>query len=155
MALTAEQKIALRDWLQANIHKAVHTVTYREGVKQTVQVTDPMSGATVDKEVPVMVQDSRFEDTFDDDNNPTGQREVFFMRREYVERTMDMIDVQEVIFRVRAKAIKQGFTGVTANQVRELLKEYRDTIRSWIPGVSWGGSNPTGRHVALTEDPDV
>ena len=155
MALTDPQKIALRDWLQANIHKAVRTVTYREGVKQTVQVTDPLSGTPLDKEVPVMVQDSRFEDTFDDDNNPTGQREIFFMRRDYTEHTMDMIDVQEVIFRVRAKAIKQGYPGVTANQVRNLLLEYRDTIRSWVPGVSWGGSSHAGRQAALVDDPDA
>jgi hypothetical protein len=154
MPLTDPQKIALRDWLQANLYKAVHTVTFREGVKQTMQVTDPLSGATLDKDVPVMVQDSRFFDTYDEDGNVIGQREEFYMRREYVERTMDMIDVQEVIFRVRAKAIKQGFAGVTANQVRELLSEYRDTIQSWIPGVSWGGSNTVGRHAALTDDPD-
>lgn len=133
MALTNPQKIALRDWLQANIHKAVHTVTYHEGVKQTVQVTDPLSGATLDKEVPVMVQG----------------------RRDYIERTMDMIDWQEVIVRVQAKVAKYGYVGVSEDQIEDLLREYRATIKSWIPGVSWGGSNPAGRKAALTEDPDV
>ena len=155
MALTSQQKIALRDWLQANIYKAVHTVTYHVGVKETIQVADPIDGSSIDKQVPVMVQDSRFEDVYDEDGNVTGQTEVFFMRRDYTEATMDMIDLAEVVTRVRMKAEKQGFEDVTDEQVEDLLKEYKDTIKSWIPGVSWGGANKLGRKAALVEDPDA
>jgi len=68
---------------------------------------------------------------------------------------MDMIDLAEVVTRVRMKAEKQGFEDVTDEQVEDLLKEYKDTIKSWIPGVSWGGANKLGRKAALVEDPDA
>jgi len=88
MAFTAQEKQALATWLEANIDKAVHTQIHREGIKQTIQVTDPVDGATYDKEIPVLDGEGK---------------------RTFNEVSADYLFFDEVILRVQAKAIKHGY----------------------------------------------
>lgn len=135
MAFTAQEKQALATWLQANIHKAVYTTTWREGVKQTIQVHDPIEDIMVDKEVPVL----------DGENNRT-----------YIEQTEDRLDFDEVIIRTRAKARKHGYDPSLV-AVEELLLEYIDTIKTWLaPGVTIShGNSPLRWQDVDAEDPDA
>ena len=136
MAFTAQEKQALATWLEANIHKAVHAHIHREGIKQTIQVTDPIDGATYDKEIPVL-------------DPETGART-------FNEVSADYLFFYEVILRVQAKAIKHGYDP-DEEAVRALLFENRAAIKSWLaPGVTITDGRTLLSHTEiLAEDPDA
>jgi len=113
--LTDAQKLALRDWLQANVHKAVREVWYREGIK------DEDTGQPVYGECPRL----------DADGNPTGET---YWGRTFIVRRRNTFDWQEVVRRVWRKAQKQGYDA-TVTQVADFLRQYKDNILGWA-GVS-------------------
>jgi hypothetical protein len=135
MAFTAQQKQALATWLEANIHKAIHTRTHREGIKTTVQVVDPIDGSTHDKEVPVLDGEGK---------------------RTFNEVTLSVLDLDEVLLRVQAKANKNGFAP-TLEAIEDLLFEHRATIKTWLPvGTTISqGHSPLDSESVLAEDPDA
>lgn len=163
MALTPRQRTVLKDWAALRIANWVYTQTWRVGVKETVQVVHPFTGETLDKQRPVVVQDSRMVDTYDADGNVDGQVEEFFMRRDYTEDSAQMIDREEVITRLHRKALKRGMTDtvdevevpIRRRTIGNFFRNNRAYFHGLIPGVSWGGANRAGRIAARTEDPDA
>jgi hypothetical protein len=130
MAFTAQQKQALATWLEANIHKAIHPRTHREGIKD---------------EDGKAVYGTIFAGTEDE-----------YYGRTFIERTLQVLDIREVVRRVRAKAIKHGFNPTEA-AVRDLLREHRATIKTWLPAdtlICAGHSTLTNAEIDA-EDPDA
>ena len=112
--LTQAHKLALRDWLQANVHKAVHTDWYREGIKD--ENGKPVYGEC---------------DVLDADGQPTGET---YYGRTFIVRTRQGFDWREVVRRVWRKAVKNGYD-VDPEQVANFLRQYKDNIKAWA-GVS-------------------
>ena len=135
MAFTTQQKQALATWLEANIHKAVHDRTHREGIKQTIQVVDPIDGSTQDKEVPIL-------------DPETGNRT-------FTEVTLPILDFDEVILRVQAKAQKQGFNP-SLDAIEALLLEHKDNLLLWVaPATISSNHSALDPADVLAEDPDA
>jgi hypothetical protein len=92
-------KNAARQWL--NTHQAyfVHSGTTRIGIKQTIQVIDPIDGSTVDKDVPV----EEFGFWGATEPNPDPELDpipIETWRRSFNEIQQDFVDVEEVIFAI-------------------------------------------------------
>ena len=140
MALTNAHKLALRDWLQANIHKAVKTRWYREGIKDG-------NGKPVYGTCPKL--DENGDPLLDEDDNP-----VTYYGRTFTVRKVQSFDWQEVVRRVWNKAQKNDYS-VTPEQVATFLLQYRNNIKSWAGtnDVCAGIAKPD--HEIDAEDPDA
>ncbi len=139
MAFTAQQKQALATWLEANIHKAVHTTYWKEGIKD--EDGKAVYGDCVQY--------------FPNSNVPVPEAETYWGRT-FIIRSEDRLDLDEVITRVRQKAIKHGYSP-DEDDVRDLLRENAATIKTWLaPGVTIShGNSPLSRSAVEAEDPDV
>lgn len=140
MALTNAHKLALRDWLQANVHKAVRTTWYREGIKDE-------NGKPVYGTCPVL--DANAQPTLDEEGNPAT-----YYGRTFIVRTRQGFDWREVVRRVWRKAKKNGYDA-TLEQVESFLRQYKDNIRTWAntPHIIGGIALPDTEIDA--EDPDA
>jgi hypothetical protein len=142
--LTNAHKLALRDWLQANVHKAVKTVYWREGVKD--ENGKPVYGPCI-KYKP----NSNEAETYLDEEGV--EQPVEYWGRTFVLRSRQTFDWQEVVRRVWRKAVKNGYD-VTPEQVANFLRQYKDNIKGWANvGVITGGI-ATPESVIDEEDPD-
>ena len=140
MALTQAHKLALRDWLQANVHKAVRTYYSRRGVKDANG--KPVYGECTRYEphtnVPVL----------DEEGNP-----VTYWGRTFTLEAVNQMDWREIVRRVWRKAVKNGYD-VTPEQVRDFLEPYQDNIKAWALCERFGNADITDAEIDA-EDPDA
>ena len=140
MALTAQQKDALKTWLQANVYKAVHIEWYREGIKDGDG--KPVYGVC---------------NKLDADGNPvapTADDDGTYWGRTFNVVFRPAFDWHEVVRRVVKKAEKQGLFP-TEDEVSDFLRPYKDTILGWagVTKVVQGIALPDS--VIDAEDPDA
>lgn len=134
MALTQAHRLALRDWLQANVHKAVKTDWYREGIKDE-------NGKPVYGECPKL----------DENGDPT---EETYFGRTFIVRKRQAFDWREVVRRVWRKAVKNGYD-VTPEQVANFLWDYRSLITRWANTDVVVAGIATPDDIIDAEDPDA
>lgn len=139
MALTAQQRTQLRDWLQANIHKAVHVEYYREGIKD--ENGKPVYGECTKYDM------KTGQPLLDEEGNP-----ITYYGRTFTLRSLNTINFREIVRRVYRKARKHGID-TDLEQVRDFLLTHQDTIIGWA-GTSIGGTGTSDADID-SEDPDV
>ena len=139
MALTNADKLALRNWLQANVYKAVRTDWYREGIKDE-------NGKPVYGDCPFLDADGQ--PTTDADGNAT------YYGRTFVVSTRQGFDWREVVRRVWRKAVKNGYD-VDPDQVEDFLRQYKDNILTWAGVTKVIGGVGIPEEAIDAEDPDA
>lgn len=128
--LTPAQKQQLRDWIQANIHKAVEADWYREGIRD--DEGRPILGECTlyypGTNQPVM------RPIFDDSDPPQqiGEEPFTYWGRTFILRSHQALDVDQLVYRTWRK-LKKHFpdTDKTPEDVRDFLRPYARNIKTW------------------------
>lgn len=135
MALTAQQKTALRDWLEVNVHKAAFTVYYREGIKD--EDGKPVYGPCI-----------HFDEITGEDIPGTEYTGRTFTKKSFVQLSFD-----EVVRRTVQKAKKQGLDP-THEEVAEYLEQYLPQLLTWAGATHTGSAYLTFDEIDAI-DPDA
>lgn len=144
MALTAQQKTALRDWLEVNVHKAAFTVYYREGIKD--EDGKPIYGQCVHFDEITGIDRTR--DVFDEDGNLTGTEPDTYYGRTFTKKSFVQLSFDEVVRRTVQKAKKQGLDP-THEEVAEYLEQYVPQL------LTWAGATHTGSAYLTVDEIDA